>query len=143
MAKQLRGRLADVLFSGLNHKHADSNGDGIISFADLDLYTYFATSSAGMMLPPTLVIPSWRLSSTASIAGHSLLFRNNQPLRWRYRPVFPLSGYVGQCDRFLYGLALTVSVDTSQLDSSPSLTLYSSDFGNPAQNLMSFDLYPM
>ena len=124
---------------GLNHKHADCNGDGVITSADYDLYTNFANQAYGNGRPPILIIPSWRLSSTSGIGDLLLVPEHDSVTAGDNIRFYLVAGTPGALIDSIYGIALKATLDTSLLSTSPAMTLYNSDFGNPATNLMAYD----
>ena len=124
---------------GLNHKHADCNGDGLIDSSDFNLYTNFAMMSFSQMMPPVLIIPPWRLASFSGIGDLLLVPEHDTVTAGDNIRFYLVAGTPGALIDSIYGIALTATLDTSLLSTSPSMTLYNSDFGNPATNLMAYD----
>ncbi len=117
--------------SGVNYKHADCNGDGIIDAQD----TLVIAQNYGLShplrvssLPPSGIINSIYLSASRDSAGPSDSFRVQVGLGSSAFPVSPI-----------YGIAFRLHFSSALVDSTLSgFSFVSSNFGTPGNDIITF-----
>jgi hypothetical protein len=126
-----------VFASGINRKHADFNGDGVIDMGDILPYSIIQ----GPNLP--LTIPNWRLVNpetfTASIFDFNLFPEQDTVLPGMQIKYYLTLGNSNIPVDSIYGLSFIFDCNYTLLNDTPLVNYPVSDMGIPGNNLLGYD----
>jgi hypothetical protein len=132
---------ADTFANGVNYKHADFNGDGIIDTSDLNLY---AAGFFGVVQPIT--IPNWRLANpdnlNSSIPDFQIIPEHDTVPPGASIKFYIIAGSNTVPVDSIYGLAFSSFINTGLISDSPQVTFTNSQLGLPGNDLVSMNFFP-
>lgn|GEM_PF-1539792 len=120
--------------NGVNLKHADYNGDGVIDTADINLYL---ASSGLLIYPEPIHYRNVSFSSIPGTADFMLLPEKDTVAPGEIMRFYIVAGNSSAPVDSVYGIAFTAWYDDALTDTSFSnISITNSDFGIPGTNLL-------